>query len=119
MARTIFSSGLHSTLGIHHKNQSNSPVLVDDLMEPFRPAVDFIIASLAEKGRLSEFSPDAKKAIAESLISQQVPNKNIQLGTPSGLITKMYSFTRSFVRSLEEKKILLINPQVFDDDFGV
>lgn len=42
VARAIVCAGLHPTLGIFHRNQSNPLRLVDDLMEPFRPFIDFV-----------------------------------------------------------------------------
>jgi len=41
-ARAVVSSGLHPSIGVHHKNQYNPFCLADDLMEPFRPAIDQI-----------------------------------------------------------------------------
>lgn len=40
VARAICASGLHPGLGIHHHHRNNAYCLADDLMEPFRPAVD-------------------------------------------------------------------------------
>lgn len=48
-ARAIFASGLHPAIGIHHSNQENAFCLVDDLMEPFRPIVDFMVKKLLKK----------------------------------------------------------------------
>lgn len=39
-ARALSGSGLLNTLGIHHKNRYNAFALADDIMEPYRPAVD-------------------------------------------------------------------------------
>ena len=46
VARAICASGLHPSLGIHHRNKYNAFCLADDLMEPFRPCVDLIIAKM-------------------------------------------------------------------------
>lgn len=43
VARAIVGSGLHPALGIFHQNQYNGLCLADDLMEPFRPWVDFLV----------------------------------------------------------------------------
>ena len=40
VARAVMGAGLHPSLGLMHTNRSNPMVLVDDLMEPFRPTVD-------------------------------------------------------------------------------
>ncbi len=41
IARLCVAYGLNSQLGIHHKNEYNRFNLVDDLIEPVRPIVDF------------------------------------------------------------------------------
>ncbi len=43
VARAIVGAGLLPILGVHHKNKYNAFPLADDLMEPFRPVVDFIV----------------------------------------------------------------------------
>jgi CRISPR-associated protein Cas1 len=44
-ARAICGSGLHPTFGLQHRNQANAFALADDLMEPFRPVIDRIVAA--------------------------------------------------------------------------
>ena len=44
VARAICAAGLHPSLGIHHHNRYDAFCLADDLMEPFRPAVDRAVA---------------------------------------------------------------------------
>lgn len=46
VARAICAAGLHPSIGIHHRNKYNPFCLADDLMEPFRPCVDWIVARL-------------------------------------------------------------------------
>ncbi|WP_245994796.1 type II CRISPR-associated endonuclease Cas1 [Companilactobacillus furfuricola] len=43
MARVVAASGLVTMLGIFHKNEFNSFNLADDLMEPYRPLMDYWI----------------------------------------------------------------------------
>ena len=52
-ARDIVAAGLHPTLGVHHSNESNPMRLVDDLMEPFRPVIDFKVWQLTKSGLVS------------------------------------------------------------------
>ncbi|MCY4657532.1 MAG: type II CRISPR-associated endonuclease Cas1 [Gammaproteobacteria bacterium] len=47
VARAIVASGLLPTIGIHHHNRSNPFCLADDLLEPFRPFVDWRVKSIA------------------------------------------------------------------------
>lgn len=44
--RAVMADGLNPGLGIHHGNSSNAYALADDLIEPFRPAVDFAVLQL-------------------------------------------------------------------------
>jgi len=41
MARIVVGNGLVTMLGIFHRNEFNSFNLVDDLMEPYRPLMDY------------------------------------------------------------------------------
>ena len=49
VARNLTGSGLLPTLGIHHRNKYNAYALADDIMEPYRPYVDWIVRDLVEK----------------------------------------------------------------------
>ena len=49
MARSLVGSGLHPTLGIFHHNRYNHYCLADDMMEPYRPFVDRLVASMVEQ----------------------------------------------------------------------
>ena len=46
VARSVCASGLHPSLGLQHHNRFNAFCLADDLMEPFRPAVDSGVLAL-------------------------------------------------------------------------
>lgn len=50
VARAVVGAGLHPALGIHHSNQFNSFNLVDDLIEPFRPIVDYSVCQILSNG---------------------------------------------------------------------
>lgn len=51
VARALVSSGLLPTLGIHHHNRYNAYCLADDIMEPFRPYIDYLVHKIVtEKG---------------------------------------------------------------------
>lgn len=49
IARAVCATGLSPALGLHHRNRDNSFCLVDDLMEPFRPLVDFAVGRLVDQ----------------------------------------------------------------------
>lgn len=50
VARALVGSGLLPTLGIHHHNRYNAYCLADDIMEPYRPYVDALVAEIVESG---------------------------------------------------------------------
>jgi len=47
MARSIVGAGLVPCFGIHHANKLNQFNLVDDLMEPLRPFVDYQVSKMS------------------------------------------------------------------------
>lgn len=68
VARALVSSGLHPALGIHHRNEYNAFCLADDIMEPYRPFIDWLVRSLVIEGeRIDELSPATKKRLLSIL----------------------------------------------------
>lgn len=65
-ARAVLAAGLHPSLGLHHSNRQNPMRLVDDLMEPFRPVVDWRVLQLQRAG-VQTVSPDAKRNLAKTM----------------------------------------------------
>jgi CRISPR-associated protein Cas1 len=62
-ARAIVSAGLHPSISLHHKSRGDALRLADDLMEPFRPAVDLQVVRCWEDGATS-VSPEVKRSLA-------------------------------------------------------
>lgn len=61
IARSIVSSGLIPTLGIHHSNKYNAYCLADDIMEPYRPYVDLLVVNIVENAGLkAELTKETK-----------------------------------------------------------
>ncbi len=71
VARAIVGSGLHPSLGLHHRNQYNGLCLADDLMEPFRPWVDRIVYRIARQQENPAISRETKAMLLQ-LLSQDV-----------------------------------------------
>ena len=67
VARSVAAAGLHPSIGIHHHNRANPFCLVDDLMEPFRPLVDYTVARLMRTGT-QEMDSETKRALAGVLV---------------------------------------------------
>lgn len=71
VARAIVGSGLHPSVGLHHRNQYNGLCLADDLMEPFRPWVDRIVYRIAQQQESPAISQETKTMLLQ-LLSQDV-----------------------------------------------
>lgn len=67
-ARAVVSAGLHPSLGVHHSNEGNPMRLVDDLMEPFRPLIDFYVWKTAHIA-VPFLSPEIKRELVMLLFS--------------------------------------------------
>ena len=65
-ARAICATGLNPIFGIHHENSTNPFPLADDIMEPYRPLVDFY-AKQVMSADIKEMSPTAKQMISAFL----------------------------------------------------
>lgn len=71
VARALCASGLHPSLGVHHHNRYDAFCLADDLMEPFRPLVDRVVARLRdERGSSPPLDKDAKRFLLGGLLGR-------------------------------------------------
>jgi len=62
VARGLVAAGLLPVSGIHHHNRYNAYCLADDIMEPYRPAVDLLIVRLRKKMVITdELTKEMKK----------------------------------------------------------
>jgi CRISPR-associated protein Cas1 len=67
VARAVMAAGLHPGFGLMHSNRSNPMVLIDDLMEPFRPSVDREVYRLARDGA-RDVNRDTKATLARIMV---------------------------------------------------
>jgi CRISPR-associated protein Cas1 len=66
-ARAVMAAGLHPSLGLMHSNRGNPMVLVDDLMEPFRPIVDREVHRMQSE-KILDVTPEAKATLARIMV---------------------------------------------------
>ena len=68
-ARSILAAGLHPSLSIHHQSKGDALRLADDLMEPFRPWIDYEVKriSMEYDGESFKLGPKHKAALANVL----------------------------------------------------
>jgi len=62
-ARSIVANGLHPSLSVHHQSRGSAMRLADDLMEPFRPFVDFLVKQILDEGT-DELNKNTKSKLA-------------------------------------------------------
>ena len=104
-ARAVVAAGLHPSLGVHHHNRYDAMCLADDLMEPFRPVVDYAAARLVESG-CEEVTPEAKQALAGVLAAEMSTERGT---TP--LETCLERAAQSLAHSFEDKRPALTFPE--------
>lgn len=64
VARAVIASGLHPSIGLHHKSGVNSFALADDLVEPFRTLVDAVVWRMVNDG-VDAITPKTKRPLAQ------------------------------------------------------
>lgn len=106
LARAVVAAGLQPSLGLMHRNRSNSFCLVDDLIEPYRPMVDFQVRELYRQGYL-EVSLESKKQLLSLLA---IPMELRKETGPAGVMFQRYVI--SLVRCMEgsEKRLEIPKP---------
>lgn len=108
VARSLTSSGLLPTLGIHHRNQYNAYCLADDIMEPYRPFVDKVVCQIIRgNGKFLEMTPNMKKALLE------IPAMDVQAdGQKSPLMNAVQRTTASLAKCFEGKGRKILYPEL-------
>ena len=105
IARAVVGSGLHPALGLHHRNQYNGLCLADDLMEPFRPWVDYQVYQFCQTVSDPEINQVSKQHILR-LISASVAWQ----GNTMPLMVASHYFCAELKRALSDSKIKLKFP---------
>jgi CRISPR-associated protein Cas1 len=107
-ARALVASGLIPTLGVFHRNRANPFCLADDLMEPFRPLVDWRVRGLAQPGAATP-SLDARPTRAALL---SLFNETISVaGRRAPLLLAIDTAAASLARALTSAERTLALPE--------
>ena len=105
IARSVAASGLNPALGIHHKNETNAFCLVDDLMEPYRPFIDYYV--YRTDNTIGTLTPTLKKHMVDYIYT------NFQCANQfSPLPNCIHKTIFSYVNSLESKQVELVFPRL-------
>lgn len=105
VTRAIYSAGLLPLFSIHHENATNPFPLADDLMEPYRPVVDYLVYTEV-RSHYSELNPEVKRIISQVLWTDLFVDN-----TCTPLYQGLEQMCYSLVQSYKEKKCRLEIPE--------
>lgn len=94
VARAVIAVGLHPSLGVHHQNRLNAFCLVDDLMEPYRPIIDYRVFQLLQNQQ-NEITPETKQALV-NLIENQINMPTDTTSISHAILRTAQSLAESF-----------------------
>lgn len=109
-ARSLVASGLLPTFGIHHHNKYNAYALADDVMEPYRPFVDYIVREIIEENYSDEWEESnfaLNTEIKKRLL--QIPVQDVEIANEKSPLMIAMQRTTSSLRQCfcgEAKKLL-------------
>jgi CRISPR-associated protein Cas1 len=108
VARSLVASGLLPTLGIHHHNRYNAYCLADDIMEPYRPYVDELVADYTdENGYPDELTLGIKRVMLS------VPVLDVRInGQRSPLMLAAGQTAASLARCFSGESRKLVYPEL-------
>jgi CRISPR-associated protein Cas1 len=104
-ARAVMAAGLHPSLGLMHSNRGNAMVLVDDLMEPFRPVVDREVHRLHGKG-FDAVNGETKAMLARLMVVDLPTDEGV-----SPLMTCLERLSSSLAKAFAGDAERLLLPQ--------
>lgn len=107
-ARALVGSGLLPTLGIHHHNKYNAFCLADDIMEPYRPFIDWLVLGIVKNDEMGNY--DLDKPTKAILLGQLTMDVEIN-GHRSPLLLALSQTTASLVRCFEGDAKEIIYPK--------
>ena len=98
VARGVVAAGLIPSLGVHHRHRGNPFCLADDLLEPYRPYVDWRVRQMA--GEDGESAPDlAERETRAALLS--LLNETVHVGgRREPLLLALHTSAASLCRTL-------------------
>ena len=107
VARAIVGSGLHPTIGLNHHNQYNSLCLADDLMEPFRPWVDFKVYQMIKNNAELQVTKESKIPLL-NLLSETVAWEHQDMP----LMVACHYFMANLKRAYADSSVALSYPKI-------
>ncbi len=106
VARALVGTGLHPALGLHHKNQYNGLCLADDIMEPFRPWVDWLVYRWVKNGGNPIICKETKQLLL-GIAGNNVILENREMP----LMIAVHSVAARLKQALSDREGLVIYPE--------
>lgn len=105
VARALLGSGLFPAFGLFHRNRYNAFPLADDVMEPYRPFVDYAVYRIFECSPAACLDKETKQSLVRVLFADVKMKGQIR-----PLQVALSMTTASLVRALKDKKESIIYP---------
>ena len=105
VSRALLGSGLFPAIGIFHRNRYNAFPLADDVMEPYRPFVDFAVKQIYDFSSNDELNKKNKEFLIRVLFSDVKIKKQIRPLQIALSIT-----TASLTKAFKDKKENIVFP---------
>mgnify|MGYP001777019527 CR=1 FL=1 len=105
VARALLGSGLFPAFGLFHRNRYNAFPLADDVMEPYRPFVDYAVYRIFECSPMACLDKETKQSLVRVLFADVKMKDQIR-----PLQVALSMTTASLVRALKDKKESIIYP---------
>lgn len=109
-ARAVVAAGLHPSLGLHHSHDNNPMRLVDDLMEPFRPVIDWAVYQMRIRGS-TEVNNESRRALVACLYHDL---QGANGATPVMVAIQRLATSLALVMLGERKRLELPYPGVWE-----
>jgi CRISPR-associated protein Cas1 len=109
-ARALVSSGLNPSIGVFHKSKYNAFCLADDLMEPYRPYIDYLVYDIYNHGRnkIDKLTPTIKSQLLN------IYNVDVNIdGKTKKLTEALKDSSSSFVQCLLQQKRKIKLPEFY------
>ena len=105
VARALLGSGLFPAFGLFHRNRYNAFPLADDIMEPYRPFVDYAVYQIFERSPEACLDKETKQSLVRILFADVKMKDQVR-----PLLVALSMTTASLVRALKDKKESIIYP---------
>lgn len=113
IARSLVGVGLLPCFGIHHANMYNAFNLADDMIEPYRPFVDYLVYTLFQENSIEALNSEYKNQLIGVL------KKQISLEGEEITVLKAIEYScQSLAKSIKLKKNVLALPYFLDEEFS-